>query len=185
MRPFVRLFISVLLLGIPLVARADAPVDRPLGKTFTFEKGIAIRINSIQTAARADGTPLSDKLLNGINTVGSDKGYVMIHLTLQDTLPASAENANLPGFNFGLEFADGSQMDERAADAGWNGASYSPIPQSLYSKQHLELTFVLGNWNGQPITKLFIHDGGNGWARFQIPAGYVKVIPMTQTPAPQ
>ena len=52
---FLRPFISVLLLGIPLGARADAPVDRPLGKTFTFEKGISIRINSIQTVARADG----------------------------------------------------------------------------------------------------------------------------------
>lgn len=185
MRSFLRLFIAAAVVCVPLVARADAPVDRPLGKTFTFEHGISIRINSIQTAARADGTPLSQKLLNGINTVPSDKGYIVIRFTLQDTLPASAGNENLPQLAFGFEFADGSQMDERPADAGWNGASYSPVPQSLYSKQHLELTYVMGSWNGQPITKLFIHDGGNGWARFQIPAGYVTAIPMTQTPAPQ
>ena len=103
----------------PLVARADAPVDRPVAKTFTLEKGITVRINSIQTAQRADGTPLSAKFLNGVNSQDMAKGYVVVEMTLQDSLGASAENENLPNFTFGLEFSDGSQMDEAGPDELW------------------------------------------------------------------
>lgn len=158
--------------------------DLPLNKYVNFA-GVLTRIDKIETVAQGDGRPILQK------AGGPDeRGYIIVTVTMQN--PSSKDDLSVPGNMLGFELADGSQIDETGADAFVLVPSLNDPPDTLHPKQHIQVAYLLKNWNGSPITKMFLrknsgneyNDAGYLYGRFQIPQGYVKALDPVPLPSP-
>ena len=181
---------AAVLLTVSYAARAASPAiekltDQPLNTYINFA-GIRTRIDKIETVKSSDGRPILAKS----NGTAEGTGYIMVTVTLQN--PSASQDLDIPGNNLGFELFDGSQMDEALSDGYFLVPSLSDPPETLHSKQHIQVVYVRTGWNGQDITKMFLkkNSGGSGndtgytYARFQIPKGYVTQLDPVATPTP-
>jgi hypothetical protein len=179
---------ALLVSALPRPALADAIdklTDKPLNTYVNFA-GIRTRIDKIETVQSADGRPILQKA-GGTN---DGTGYIVVTVSMQN--PSDEKTIAIPGAAFGFELADGSQIDEQAPNGSFLMPSLNDLPDALHPKQHVTLAYVITNWNGQPITKMFLkcsagtEDNNTGfrYLRFQIPKGYVKQLDPVPTPQP-
>jgi hypothetical protein len=166
------------------VARADsAMVSKPVGHYFLYG-GLNVRVDSIQTLVKQDKNPVLQSV-NGAND--PDKGYVIVHLSIQN--PSSADDRPVQGNRLSFELQDGTQMDFTDPAAVYVGTSFAAPPNSLHPKQTMQFTYVILNWPHSPITKMFMKcvscddeapgNLGAQYVLFAIEPGYVtELAPM-------
>jgi len=179
---------SLLFAGLATPVRADGIdklTDKPLNTYFNFA-GMRTRVDKIETVAQPDGRAILQKAggPNGTN------GYIIVTVDMQN--PSGDKAIGIPGVNLGFELADGSQIDEEAPNGAFIAPSLNDPPDTLHPKQHVQLVYVITNWNGQPITKMFLkcnsgtedNNAGFRYVRFQVPKSFVTPLQPVPTPQP-
>src|SRR5579884_829140 len=134
---------------LALAEGIDKLTDKPLNTYVNFA-GIETRIDKIETVASADGRPILQKA-GGTN---SGTGYIIVTVSMQN--PSASNSIAIPGVSLGFELADGSQIDEAAPAGSYLVPSLSDLPDTLHPKQHVTVSYVVTNWNGQVLTKMFL-----------------------------
>lgn len=173
---------------MPVLAGADGITsikDQQLNTYFNFA-GVRFRIDKIETASHGDGRPIVQKA--GDTPEGT--GYIIVSVSLQNA--SGSNDISIPSPTFGFELADGSQIDERSAEGYTLVPSLTDPPDSLHPKQHVDVAYVFSNWNGQPITKMFVKNNGGTednnagylYVRFMVPKNYVQPLQLVPTPQP-
>jgi hypothetical protein len=140
--------------------------------------GLRVRVDKIETVAKVDGRPIVAKA----QLAGSDGGYIMVTCSVQN--PSSSEDVPFGENRLGFELVDGTQVDEAEPAATFIAPGLNDAPSTLHPKQHVQIVFVVSAWNGQPLTKMFLHNmnedaAGHTNLRFQIRPGYVKALDPT------
>lgn len=183
---FLAAAIAIIAAPLPTLADGiDKLTDKPLNQYVNFA-GMRTRIDKIETVANGDGRPILQKA-GGTN---DGTGYIVVTVSMQN--PSDSKSITIPGANFGFELADGTQIDEAGASGYFILPSLNEPPDALHPKQHVTLAYVITNWNGQPITKMFVKNNsgtddnntGYRYLRFQIPKDYVQVLSPVPTPQP-
>jgi hypothetical protein len=150
----------------------DEVVDEPLGRFFCFA-GLNLRLDSIQTIDKADGSAL---LTKNVNTgVDPDLGYVIVKVTMQNR--SHSRSQNFPVNLLGFDLADGTKIDVDNVNASYAGANLDDTPDSLQPGESLQITYVVVNWNNRsPIRTLYMkrnvgdaqNDPGIQYVRFAV-----------------
>jgi hypothetical protein len=143
---------------IPSVALADPPIrDRALHQWFVFA-GMRTQIDAIQSVASVDSNPI----LKSVSGQDDDKGYLIVTIEYQN--PTSGEDRDIADVFFNFELLDGSKLDSSSSSVygPFNANSGADGPRTLHPKQHVTVRYVVTNWPGTQITKMFfVVNGGN------------------------
>jgi hypothetical protein len=149
----------------------DEVTDERVGQFFCFA-GVNLRVDSVQTVAKVDSSPLLTKNIN--TQPDPDLGYIVVKVTMQNRSASSAQT--YPGNWLGFDLADGSKIDLGLINAEYVGPNLNDPPNELAPGQTLQATYVVVNWNRSPITTMYIkrnvgngeNDPGVQYARFNI-----------------
>ena len=161
--------------------------DRSLDQWFVFA-GLRTKIDSIQSVALADG----NKILTDVNTQDPAKGYLILTLEYQN--PTNSTDVSVPGIDFSFELSDESTLNGPASGVygPYVGTGTKQIADTLHPKEHVTVRYVIVDWDGTPITKMFMernsgndsNSAGDQKDRFQIKKGDVSTLAPVPTPTP-
>ncbi|MHB8147230.1 MAG: hypothetical protein ACYDGM_08245 [Vulcanimicrobiaceae bacterium] len=145
---------------------SSAITNAPLHKYFKAGV-IQLRIDKIETYPGSAAQTVPVIAGQGL----SGPGFVVV--TATDQNPSSTDDTQVPHMEVGFELKDGSQMNEGTPDETNLPGSKVPAPTSLHPKQHMEFSWVISGWTGQPPTKMFLkvwnQSGYPGyWFRIQL-----------------
>lgn len=169
-----------------LLAEDSTMHDRSLDQWFVFA-GLRTKI-SIQSVAQADG----NKILADVNTQDPAKGYLILTMEYQN--PTNSTDVSIPGINFSFELSDGSTLDAPASGVfgPYAGDGAKPAADTLHPKEHVKVRYVIVDWDGTAITKMFMernsgddsNSAGDQKDRFQIKKGDISTLAPVPTPTP-
>lgn len=156
----------------------NALTTQTLNKYFDFA-GLRYRVDKIETVSTADARPIYVKAVGNSNP---GKGYILVTMSIQN--PSDTDDTDVTSNWLGFELGDGSQIDEGSPTGMYLASSLNDPPGSLHPKQHIQIVYIVTDWNGQPLTKMFMRNNGGtelnepGYhhVRFMVPKGYVSEL---------